>query len=1262
MWQLILLGTLAPTLTSARIIEMDDPSVSFTEHSLVYDDESEHDDDDDNDKAKLFIVEFDLPTVVTMHVTQQESDAPLHRRSRHVLDYVRLLTEHQEEALPANIPVVTRYHYAFNGASVLCNQRQAEALRSLPHVVKVWEETVWHVSPSKVESEDTATTPTTTSIPISYRGQEWLNDSGMTGENVVIGIIDSGIVPENPTFADDGTYGEPPPTFVGTGCAFGNTAYNRNDQPFTCNRKILAAKCYIGSMSTKYDARQPCGGNGANLEEPFHFISARDDNGHGTHVASTAAGNADVVARRMDGSVIGTISGVAPRARLSIYKVLWNGVTTTTDVLAAIDDAVADGVDVINFSIGTSTRSPGDKAFLKAVQAGIVAVTSAGNSGPDPGTVGLPAAYPWMLSVAASHDQRGLAWGSFIEVTQPTSVKGLYEFSASRRGVMLTTQTILNFTGAIKLVEEPFQACFPISSNLTNHIALVQRGGCSFYHKFNNAQAAGAQAILVYNDGNLPDRMGFIVMDAVGTEIPGLFLNHTTGQAIADKLIAGEDVRVRIPTKSTAKLVVPFSSRGPNVLYDDSIIKPDVMAPGTQILAGLAPLVASRKGQWPEFGFMSGTSMASPHVAGLAALLKQAHPEWSPSAIKSAIMTTAQQDYFLTYFPESVPATPFDMGAGMVRANRALSPALVYDIDSTTYQAAFCSFDEVAIGNDTCADLVAKGLSTRQVDLNYPSVAASKIKGSQTFTRSIMNAWNGSEAMHFTAKLETDTSAMDITVRPCSFVLPFGKSMSVEITLSAAHNTATRDWVFGSLIWIGEEANLYNISNRGTRSSVCTTGVSNGRTEQRRLTTEGQHDKEGIRPWRRYLRSNNFFQHDVLASTVPSLTFSEPPSLAPTSQVMEEPSMGSTPTMIHSDFPSTILTSIAPSTSPSVHALPFDSFEPSYTPSTTESTFPTNLPSDDVMAFASVVPSTQPTSTGTSTSPSVNAPPLNSLEPSSVPSSTMPAFPTDFPSVSPSALPSASMQPSKIPSSFPSMLPSASVAPSGIPSAAPSISSAPSAAPRFTIYSPIAASFEILKFPKSIKTTSSSGELSIPLTSYSSGDYSASLLGFSPPTVINRSIGPYERLSIPVQVASRRIFVKFILDSESDDDLDLIVYNGFSSQVAGRGEQLGPREEISFGPYFMSNGVPEYRVEIVSFYTATNSIPFTFSYWVVDMDSVSNPEVQVAAPTSFPLGESSIDLSWSVNTSLANSTVFYGAVSHTRNDSWLGYTFVQIFN
>ncbi len=287
--------------------------------------------------------------------------------------------------------LLASYHYVANGFSAKLTGEQAQVLSAQAGVRMVVPDTIRKVSNQGEEGDDDQN-DTTSAAFLDLTGGDGAYANGINGEGVVVGIIDTGIWPEHPSL-DPAGFGPPPASFVGTGCDFGNYGFNTLDAAFSCNNKLLAAKSYHAALT-------------ADDLMPGSYLSARDDDGHGTHTATTAAGNADVSASIL-GSDFGTVTGIAPRARISTYKVCWNGEgggCSQADTAAAIDDAVADGVDVINFSIGGPTPAFGldDFSFFFANHAGVFVARSAGNDGPAPQTVGTAAVSPWVTAVGAS--------------------------------------------------------------------------------------------------------------------------------------------------------------------------------------------------------------------------------------------------------------------------------------------------------------------------------------------------------------------------------------------------------------------------------------------------------------------------------------------------------------------------------------------------------------------------------------------------------------------------------------------------------------------------------------------------------------------------------------------------------------------------------------------------------------------------------------------------------------------------------------------
>ena len=579
------------------------------------------------DRAKTYIVQMkSAPLAVYqggeagLAATKAQPGAKFSRQSAASQKYAAHLRAQQDQALQSvgGGTKVYSYDVVFNGFAAELSSAQAEALRARSDVLNVW--------------EDEKLSPQTNSTPfflhIANFGDPW--QRGIVGENVVVGIVDTGIQPDHPSLRDIHTrargltgalipYGPAPAGWTGTGCDFGNTTFNPNDAPFACNNKLLKAASYSAGFiasGTAFAAGE--------------FLSARDSDGHGSHTATTATGNSQTPAQ-IDGEDVGPVHGMAPRARVAVYKVCWDAPDPddsgcfTSDSMAGINQAVEDGVDVINFSIGgagTSFLGADDIAHLFAVDAGVFVAVSGGNDGPGAGTIGTPSGVPWVTASAALEDDEN--FGTGLRVNAPASVAGTYEGLEGGGPVRIADTGDITAPVVNSVPANGCTAFTPENAAAVNgNIALVIRGVCDFIVKYNNAAAAGAQAIVVYNDGANADRVDPITMAAAGATIPGIMISSTDGFLLAGT--AGVNGTLS-PTISIPRVdrITGFSSRGPNGGAPD-IIKPDISAPGVNIIAGetLFPNAVAGGGQF--FQFLSGTSMASPHTAGVFALLKQAH-------------------------------------------------------------------------------------------------------------------------------------------------------------------------------------------------------------------------------------------------------------------------------------------------------------------------------------------------------------------------------------------------------------------------------------------------------------------------------------------------------------------------------------------------------------------------------------------------------------------------------------------------------------
>lgn len=721
----------------------------------------------------------------------------LNPNSAHVKKYVARLDADHTEALQSVGGAGSKiydYRYTFNGFAARLSAAQVEQLKSRSDVVRVWE--------NEIRQLTTNTSPAF--IGLTAGGEPW--SKGYTGEDVIIGVIDTGIWPEHPSLADVPTskkgnkgplipYGPPPAGWSGTACEFGNTSFNPNDAAFTCNNKLLGAQYYNQS----FPPASLCGGGNQTCNWT-EFLSARDNDGHGSHTATTAGGNNGVPAS-IGGDPLGTVSGMAPRARIAVYKICWNGSLTTTtprgcgsgDAMAAIDQAVADGVDVINYSIGgagTTFNGPDDVAFLFAADAGVFVATSAGNTGSAPQTIGTPSGVPWITTVAAAQDDQVFGVGVGISTSAP-GVSGTYEGIEAAFSVPLATSGTVS--GDLVLAN-PLNGC-AAQPDMTGKIALIVRGACGFTVKFANAQAANAAAVIVFNNAGDPIVMG-------GTDptiaIPGVMVSQSAGTLFANTITGGDailatlDPSVTVPKVNT---IASFSSRGPNGGSPD-IIKPDVSAPGVAILAAETPDGNDGQVQGELFQSINGTSMSSPHVAGVFALLKQAHPDWTPAMARSAIMTTARSNMKKSF--GDAPADPFDTGSGFIVPGKAFDPGLAYDADIVDYVQFTC-------GSETQPPIFTQGTcnffgSIDSSDLNLPSIGIGALVGSQTVTRTVTSVANNNGNKSYTVSVDAPPG-INVSVSPTQIKLKPGQSATYQVTFSTTSASVLDQWAFGSLTW-----------------------------------------------------------------------------------------------------------------------------------------------------------------------------------------------------------------------------------------------------------------------------------------------------------------------------------------------------------------------------------------------------------------------------------------------------------------------------
>jgi subtilisin family serine protease len=727
--------------------------------------------------------------------------------------YRSYLASQQDKAkamLPA-AAVTRQYQVVFNGFAARLTDAEVRALKASGKAVRITPDEKQHV----------LTNYTPTFLGLDQAGGLWeqLGGKEHAGEDIIVGVIDTGIWPENlsyadrvdskgqPTFDPSATlaYGPPPARWKGV-CQSGEGFGAAN-----CNNKLIGARYFDeGFRATAL---------------PVHwseFHSPRDslyppagDGGHGTHTSSTAAGNSNVTAVAGNGDPLGVRTGIAPRARVAMYKICWtynvpvdqkatgmDNSCFTSDSIAAIEAAVADGVDVLNYSIsgGESPLDPVEQAFRHAVDAGVFVAAAGGNDGPSNAVAHIS---PWMATVAAAtHDKEHIATltlGSGEQYRGTSLNPKPLPATAVIRAVDAAAPGVDTALAALCYRSEDVKEGHAVPqldpAKVAGKIVACQRGGNGRVDKSNAVKTAGGVGMILVDDGNGP------VVDVYN--LPTVHVSQADGDAIfAYAAAAGATAALSASELTPARgpVLADFSSRGPNQ-FDPGVLKPDMAAPGVDILAGLSPSLSQAQhdaviaGTSPAFsnsGYMSGTSMATPHVAGLAALLKQRHPGWSPAAVKSALMTTTRTVLPTALTGDQDGTLPWGQGAGMVVPNAAADPGLVYDITAADYQKYLCYLT----GNDSdCGAGELKGYA-----LNLASISMPGVVGRQTVQRSVTNV--SDKAAIYTASTTLD--GFDVTVTPSTLQLAPGETQSYAVKLERT-DAAEGEWKLGEVVWNDSE-------------------------------------------------------------------------------------------------------------------------------------------------------------------------------------------------------------------------------------------------------------------------------------------------------------------------------------------------------------------------------------------------------------------------------------------------------------------------
>lgn len=636
------------------------------------------------------------------------------------------------------------FKVALNALSLKINEKDIPALLKMDMVVQIYADQIREVQMDA-------------SLDLINAPAMWAELGGidMAGKGIKIAVVDTGLRFENPMFANPGGAFEMP-----FGYPRGYCLDNPLDTDAFCNGKVIAARYFIDPALPIY------------IDE---VMSPLDISGHGSHTAGTSAGNPVTVAA---GNLVPEdtdISGVAPGAYLMIYKGLFenaagdNGSGTDTMLSAAMEAAFMDGADVINNSWGGGAGDPNAsiyKPLIDAISAGgSLVVFSAGNSGPGSNTIGCPGCVESTLAVAASSTERIIA--NKVEIIAPAPVPVELTNIAGMQGS--GPALVTDLAGMIKFDETNSTGCaaYP-AGTFTDSIALISRGTCGFAAKVDNAAAAGAEGVIVYNNaGGPPAAMG--AQEA--NTIPSVMVSMDDGIAIRDYILGNPTFTTVMIDSDIAffrnpawqDILASFSSVGPN--GDPDVLKPDMTAPGVNILSAFSPALTG--GSDPLYEFLGGTSMAAPHVTGAAALVRQLFPDLSPAEVKTLLTSTANPNVMQ---PDALtPANAFNMGTGRLDLEAAMMAGLVF---------------------------------------SKPSFAQSACVLNCGWTNTIKNI--GSMGTTWTATVEAD-EGLEVVVLPDSITLGVNNQTAFNVQADVSALTPG-SWYFATITWT-DDSGMYSSAN-----------------------------------------------------------------------------------------------------------------------------------------------------------------------------------------------------------------------------------------------------------------------------------------------------------------------------------------------------------------------------------------------------------------------------------------------------------------
>ncbi|GLT70050.1 hypothetical protein SLA2020_421510 [Shorea laevis] len=788
-------------------------------------------------KAEIYIVGVEGEPIISykggvdgFEATAVESDEKIDTTSETVTSYAGHLEKKHDMLLGSLFEHGTyqklySYRHLINGFAVHISPEQAEILRRAPDVKSV--ERDWKVR------RLTTHTPQFLGLPTGV----WPTGGGFdrAGEDIVIGFVDSGIYPHHPSFATYNTdpYG-PVPKYRG------KCELDPDTKRDFCNGKIIGAQHFAKAAIAA-----------GSFNPSIDFASPMDGDGHGSHTAAIAAGNNGIPVR-IHGHEFGKASGMAPRARIAVYKALYRLFGGfVADVVAAIDQAVFDGVDILSLSVGPNSPSantkttylnPFDATLLSAVKAGVFVAQAAGNGGPFPKT--LVSYSPWIVSVAAAIDDR--RYKNHLTLGNGKILAGIGLSPATHPNqsyTLVAANDALLDSSVMKFNPSDCQRPELLNKNLVQGNILL----CGYSFNFvvgtasikkvaETVRSLGAIGFVLAVENVSPGTK----FDPVPAGLPGILITDVsksldlidyynistsrdwTGRVRSFKATGSIGDGLTPILHKSAPQVALFSARGPNIrdfsFQDADLLKPDILAPGSLIWAAWSPNGTDEPNYVGEgFAMISGTSMAAPHIAGIAALVKQKHPHWSPAAIKSTLMTTSTtldragrplqaQQYSETEAMKFAAATPFDYGSGHVNPRAALDPGLIFDAGYEDYLGFLCTtpgIDAHEIKNYTNSP--CNYTMGHPWNLNSPSITVAHLVGTQTVTRTVTNVAE-EETYVFSTRM---APAIAVEASPPAMTLRPGASRKFTVSLTVRSVTGT--YSFGEILMKGSRGHKVRI-------------------------------------------------------------------------------------------------------------------------------------------------------------------------------------------------------------------------------------------------------------------------------------------------------------------------------------------------------------------------------------------------------------------------------------------------------------------